>query len=76
MQNMSDETAHMWTKEAYFHDNETADFIQYYAEMDQMSAQQVIRAHPSKVKRLLVRDRNTSGLELFPLDVLMDTSKI
>jgi hypothetical protein len=76
MLKMSDETVHIWAKEAEFHNNETADFLQYHAEMDLLSAEAVIRAHPSKVKRLLVRDRNTSGLALFSWDVLMDTSKI
>lgn len=73
---ISQETAHIWQKEAFFQQGRTRDFIQMCVEMDDLSPQEVCRRHPRKIMRLLLRDRNESRLELFSDEVILDTLKI
>lgn len=73
MKKIDSETAHIWAKEALFQNSRTADFIEMCSEMDGLCPEWAVMAHPSKVKRLLLKDREESGLERYSNETLFQT---
>jgi len=67
---MNRSTAHIWQKEAAFHQYRSERFIQNMVEFEGISAVECIIRHTSKVKKLLVKDREESDCELFSHDTL------
>ena len=67
------ETAQIWAKEAVFQNARTADFIQMCTEMDGFSPIEAIMRHQTKVKSLLVKDRNESMEERYSKETLFHT---
>lgn len=64
------ETAQLYVKEARFQYSSAMDYLRECLEMEDLPGPDAVMRHPTKVKRLLVKDREQSGLKKYSDELL------